>query len=322
MSRPKIAVVIPCYRVAEHILPVLAAMPEQVSAIYVVDDACPHGSGDVVERGCVDPRVRVLRNAENLGVGGASLRGFAQACADGADILVKLDGDGQMAPELIPRLVAPIIQQRADCTKGNRFFDLVSTRGMPTHRLLGNALMSFLAKLSSGYWNIFDPNNGYLAMDARVFRWLPANKIAPRYFFESDLLFRLGTLRAVVQDVPMQCRYGTETSNLRVSRNVLPFFGGHLRNTVKRTVYTYFLRDFSAASINLLVGSLLLGGGMTLGAYKWWSLSSAGQLASSGTVMLAALPVIIGFQLLLSSLTYDIQNVPRDPISKYLDDPP
>ena len=315
----RIAVVIPSFRVSRHVLEVIAAIPPEVWRIYVVDDACPEHTGTLVRERCTDPRVVVLMNERNLGVGGATLRGFVAARADGAAVLVKIDGDGQMQPSLIPRFVRPIVYQRADYTKGNRFFDLESTREMPKLRLFGNAVLSFMIKLSSGYWNIFDPTNGFIAMDARLLQLLPVAKIKPRYFFESDLLFRLGTLRAVVLDIPMQSRYGDESSNLRIGKILLPFFWGHLGNTWKRIFYSYFLRDFSVSSINLLVGLLLMAGGTCLGAYKWLSLAGTGQVATSGTVMLAALPIILGFQLLLSVLNFDIQNVPRDPIGKYLD---
>ena len=320
-ANPCIAVVIPSFRVTRHILGVIAAIPAGVHRIYVVDDACPDGSGALVRERCADPRVTVVTNERNLGVGGATLRGFAAAHADGARVVVKIDGDGQMEPALIPRFVQPILQQRADYAKGNRFFDLESLREMPKLRLLGNAVLSFMIKLSTGYWNIFDPTNGFVAMDARLFPLLPVSKIKPRFFFESDLLFRLGTIRAVVIDIPMQSRYRDETSNLKIGSSILPFLAGHLRNTWKRILYTYFLRDFSVASVNLLAGLALMGGGGALGAYKWWQLAGTGHFASSGTVMLAALPIILGFQLLLSALNFDIQNVPRDSIGKYLDDP-
>src|SRR5690606_32001950 len=150
-----------------------------------------------------DPRVRVIRHASNLGVGGAVITGYQAAIADGMDILVKLDGDGQMDASLIPDFIEPIINGEADYTKGNRFFDLEELRSMPRIRLIGNAVLSFMTKFSSGYWNLFDPTNGFTALHADVARYLPLSKISKRYFFESDMLFRLNTLRAVVHDIPM-----------------------------------------------------------------------------------------------------------------------
>jgi len=157
------AVVIPSYRVADHILGVIAAIGPEVDRIYVVDDRCPDGSGSLVEQGCDDRRVTVIFHETNLGVGGAVMSGYRAAIADGMDIIVKIDGDGQMDPGLIGCFVRPIIDGEADYTKGNRFFDLEAVRAMPRVRLFGNALLSFMNKLSSGYWNLFDPTNGYTA---------------------------------------------------------------------------------------------------------------------------------------------------------------
>lgn len=309
---------IPCYRVRKHVLAVLAGVGPECSRIYVVDDACPERAGELVEAECHDPRVRVLRNERNLGVGGATLAGLRAALADGADVIVKLDGDGQMDPALVPRLVAPILAGEADYTKGNRFFELDGLAAMPRARLLGNSLLSFASKLSSGYWNVFDPTNGFTAIHAAVARQLPLGKLAPGWFFESDLLFRLGTLRAVVCDVPMPAVYQGERSNLAIRRVVMPFLLGHAANTAKRVFYNYYLRNFNVASLELLLGAALVTAGGGFGAWAWLSGSLRGVPATSGTVMLAALPVLLGVQLLLGFLAFDLQNVPRDPLQRRL----
>jgi glycosyltransferase involved in cell wall biosynthesis len=290
---------------------VLARIGPEVSRIYVVDDACPEHVGDLVERECHDPRVRVIRCAQNGGVGAATLTGFAAAAADGAEVLVKLDGDGQMDPAMIPRLVRPIPAGVADYAKGNRFFSPEFVRGMPAARLFGNAVLSFMTKLSSGYWGVFDPTNGFVAIHAEVFRLLPLQKIATRFFFESDMLFRLSLLRARVVDIPLPASYADEQSNLAIHRVIWPFLVGHVRNFLTRVVYAYFLRDFSTGSVFLICGLPLLAAGLGFGSYEWIAHARAGVTASAGTVMAAALPVIVGFQLLLSFLGYDITNVPR-----------
>lgn len=313
-----VAVVIPCYRAAAHILDVLAAIGPEVGAVYVVDDACPEGTGDLAAERCTDPRVRVLRHSRNQGVGGAVITGYRQAIADGADVIVKLDADGQMAPAEIPRLVRPILQGEADYTKGNRFFDLDGLQQMPLVRVLGNAALSFLSKLSTGYWDIFDPTNGFTAIHGRVAAALPLDKVSRRFFFESDLLFRLNTARAVVWDVPMAACYGEEKSNLRIRRALLEFAAKNLRNTAKRLFYNYFLRSFSVASVELMLGPPLTLAGAAFGVYRWILSAERGTLATSGTVMLAALPIIVGVQLSLAFLSYDVQNVPRIPLQKRL----
>jgi glycosyltransferase involved in cell wall biosynthesis len=310
----KLAVVIPCYRAKLHVLDVLAAIPPMVDSIHVVDDACPDDTGRHVEANCNDPRVRVHYNQHNLGVGGAVLRGYQEALACGAEIIVKIDGDGQMDPALIASFVAPIQSGEADYTKGNRFFDLTNIGRMPPLRIFGNAVLSFMAKLSTGYWDIFDPTNGYTAIHAVVARRLPVQKISQRYFFESDLLFRLNTLRAVVVDIPMDARYGDEVSNLRISRVTGDFLIKHVRNFMKRIFYNFFLRDLSVASFELVAGCILMLTGGVYGIVNWIESARTGHESAAGTVMLAALPLIIGLQFLLAFLNYDIASVPRRPI--------
>jgi len=317
-AAPVVAVVIPCFRVRRHILGVLAAIGPEVAQVWVIDDACPEGSGALVLEQCADPRVAVVRHAANQGVGGAVLTGYRQALAAGADVIVKLDGDGQMDPALIPRFVAPIAEGRADYVKGNRFHNIEDVRAMPASRLVGNAALSFLTKLSAGYWHVFDPTNGYTAIAARVARALPAGKIARRYFFESDMLFRLGTLHACVLDLPMQAVYGDERSNMNLPRIVPQFLGGHLRNLFKRVFYSYFLRGFSVASLQLLLGLALLAFGGAVGVAGWWASWASGIPATTGTVILAALPVILGVQFLLSFLSFDIAAVPQRPVGPLL----
>ena len=316
--RPTVAVVIPCYRVRRHILDVVGRIGPDVNEIYVVDDACPEGSGDLVQEQVKDPRVRVFRHATNLGVGGATMTGFREALARGVDIVVKLDGDGQMDPGLLPTVIKPLVNGMADYAKGNRFFDPDDVAAMPAMRLIGNAALSFLSKISTGYWNLFDPTNGYVAINAGVLRLLPLDKLNKRYFFESDMLFRLALLRAVVVDVPMRARYGDESSSLRVGRTVLPFLFNHTRNFAKRFFYNYLLRDFSVASVETLLGVVLMIFGVVYGSIQWAESVESGRVASSGTVMLAALPIIVGVQLLLSALNYDIRSVPRIPRASFI----
>ncbi|MCK5942632.1 MAG: glycosyltransferase family 2 protein [Planctomycetes bacterium] len=307
----RVAVVIPCYKVTRHILDVVASMPASVHAIYVVDDCCPEGSGKLVEERCTDERVRTVFLEPNEGVGGAVMAGYRAAIADDVDVIVKVDGDGQMDPELIPAFVAPILAGEADYTKGNRFYDLERIRQMPAARLFGNAVLSFLTKLSSGYWDLFDPTNGFTAIHANVARHLPFSQISKRYFFETDLLFRLNTLRATVVDIPMDAQYGDEVSNLKIRRIVGEFLVKHVRNFAKRIFYNYYLRDLSLASVELPLGLLLLGFGVIFGAVNWAHYTGIDEAAPTGTVVLAALTSIIGMQFLLAFLAYDIANVPK-----------
>jgi glycosyltransferase involved in cell wall biosynthesis len=318
--QPELSVVIPCYRVRAQVLAVIEAIGPEASQIIVVDDACPEGTGDHVAQHCRDPRVVVIRHAVNQGVGGATVSGYRHALSGTAEVVVKLDGDGQMDPAQILRLAGPVLSGQADYAKGNRFFRLGFARGMPWLRLAGNAALSFLTKLSSGYWQVADPTNGYTAIRREVLAEIELDRVSHRYFFESDLLYHLNQARAAVVDVPMRARYGDEPSSLQPVRVLLPFLGGHLRNTCRRIGYSYFLRGFSLASVELLLGAVLLVAGSVFGLWHWQDSHRSGVVASAGTVMLAALPVILGLQLLLSWLNFDVSAEPRQPIHPMLGD--
>jgi len=317
-----VAAVIPCYRVRAHILSVIDRIGPECSVIYVIDDKCPEGSGKHVQEHCRDPRVRVIFHEENRGVGGAVMTGYRAAIEDGVTIAVKVDGDGQMDPALIPIFIAPILAGAADYTKGNRFFNVEDAKSMPAIRLFGNAVLSFMSKFSSGYWTIFDPANGYTAIHAAIARQLPLEKIRRRYFFESDMLFRLNTIRAKVVDVPMVARYGDEKSGLVVRKILGEFLVNHLGNFVKRIAYNYFLRDFSLASLELVVGALFVAFGTMFGAYEWYRSVASGIVATAGTVMLAVLPIVLGVQLLLSFIGYDVASTPSEAIHPLLSQRP
>lgn len=302
----KISVVIPSYKVKSKILDVLKKIGPEVHTIYVVDDCCPESSGNFVKQNCADSRVKILYHSVNQGVGGAVLTGYKKAIDDQMDIVVKIDGDGQMDPQLVPFFTNPITFGHCDYTKGNRFYRIDDVKSMPTMRLIGNTILSFITKASSGYWQIFDPTNGYTAISTQCAANLDLSKISKRYFFESDLLFRLGIIGAQVKDIPMRAIYEDEKSNLRISKILFPFLKGHFVNFSKRIFYDYFLRDFSLASLSLVFGLVLILFGTVFGSYHWYTAVLNHTTASSGTVMLSALPIIVGTQLFLSFINYDI----------------
>lgn len=310
----KIAVVIPCYKVTAHIRNVVSAIGPEVHQIYLIDDCCPEQSGDYAFHHINDPRLQVLKNSINLGVGGAVMKGYQQALLDGATIIVKVDGDGQMNPKFIPQLIQPILDNVADYTKGNRFYNLETLTSMPNIRLFGNAVLSFFTKLSSGYWDIFDPTNGYTAIHANVASHLPFDKISKRYFFESDMLFRLNTLRAVVFDVPLDATYGDEISNLKVHQVIGEFLIKNTKNFFKRIFYNYYLRNMSIASIELPIGLGLFLFGTIFGGVEWLHHARQHIAAPTGTIMLATLPTLMGLQLILAFLNYDISSICKDPL--------
>ncbi len=316
MENNIIAVIIPCYKVSRHIMDVLSEIGNEVSLIYVIDDACPEGTGKLVQEHASDPRIKVLFHEKNRGVGGALKTGYKKALEEGADIFIKLDGDGQMLPHYIHKLISPIVKGEADYTKGNRFFDIEKLLVMPKIRLIGNSLLSLINKIVNGYWNIIDPTNGFTAIHSEALKLIPIDKLDNRYFFESDMLFRLSIIRAVVHDVPIPAIYGKEKSNLRIGKTIFEFPLKYLNRVVKRLFYNYFLREFNAGTIQLTIGAIAVLAGLIHGIYNWIESSKAMVVTPTGTVMISTLLVILGFQLLLGALNFDVQNVPKDPIQR------
>lgn len=312
-------VVIPCFQVRRHVLDMVGATLAltRVRQVIVVDDACPEQSGTLVEdryRG--ERRVVVLRHQENQGVGGAMLSGYRHAFSEGADIVVKVDGDGQMDPRLIPLLINPIVHGLADYAKGNRFFYPRHLRGMPRVRLLGNALLSLVNKMASGYWSIMDPTNGYTALHRVAYRELDLPNMDRGYFFESDMLYQLGLANACVLDVPMAALYGDERSNLSVGKALLQFPGKYLSRIARRIALKYFVREFNIASVEMLFGVPAMAAGFAFGAYEWAENAPLGRATPAGTVMIVGLLILVGFQLLLSAVNYDIAHEPKLPLLK------
>ncbi len=313
----KVFVIIPCYRVKKHIEMVIGAIGNEVNTILVIDDCCPEGSGRYVKETVTDPRVIVLFNEVNKGVGGAVITGYRKALELGATVCVKVDGDGQMDPKLIPSIIKPILSGQADYVKGNRFYSLYDVSRMPKVRLFGNTVLSFMSKFSSGYWSLFDPTNGFTAIHSYALSRLPLHDISERYFFESDMLIALGGIRAVVVDMPMRAVYGDETSNLKIRDITGIFLYKHTKGVLKRLLYSYYLRDFSLASINLPIGIALLLFGVVVGVSAWSESIISNVPATSGTVILSALPVLLGIQFILSFFSFDIANDPKIPLQSF-----
>ena len=311
-----IAVVIPSFRVTQHILDVLENIGPEVERIYLIDDACPDGSGEFVKKHSKDERVQVLFHETNQGVGGAVVTGYKAALADNIDVVVKVDGDGQMDPGLILTIAKPVLEGNADYSKGNRFDSLEDLFSMPKTRIFGNAVLSLWSKLSSGYWNITDPTNGFTAIHRKALEAIQLDKLRKTYFFESDLLFRLSIVNAVVMDVPMVSVYGNEKSNLKIRKVIFEFPWRHTVNLHKRIFYKYYLREWSVASFELPAGVGLTIFGAWFGLARYFEASGAGKATTAGQVTLSALALILGVQLLLSFLAYDVQSEPRVPRQK------
>ncbi|MBV8518611.1 MAG: glycosyltransferase family 2 protein [Acidobacteria bacterium] len=311
-----VVAVVPAYNVAEVLGGVLRAIPPLFTSIIVVDDASRDDTAAVAERYAqLDPRILVVRHETNRGVGGAMITGFVKALEWGADVVVKVDGDGQMPLWIVTDLIEPLIDGSADYTKGNRFRDFEAIRAMPFVRRIGNVALSFLAKAATGYWHCFDPTNGFVAIRADVLSQLPLRKIDPTYFFETSMLSHLYILGAVVKEVPMPARYAGEPSSLSIPRVIRQFPGRLLASLARRIVLKNFVYDFNLESFQLLAGLPLLLAGLVYGGYNWWWYTSHKLAAPTGTVVLPALAIMLGMQLLIAAVNLDLQSIPREPLN-------
>ena len=304
------AVAIPAFRAESTIAGVIATLPALVDHVVVVDDASPDGTSKALAA-IADPRLTALRNPRNLGVGGAMKTALRHCLELHVDVVVKMDADGQMDPEQLPALLDVLVDTGCDYVKGNRFLDEHALRAMPRVRLLGNLVLTFLTKMASGYWHIFDPQNGYVVARASVLRRLVLEDIADDYFFENDMLVHLNILEGRVIDVPMPARYGNERSSMRIAV-VLRRFPLRLMGRLRKRIWQrYVVRDFSPVALFLLLGAPMLLAGIAFGAWAWYESSTTGIVASTGRVMLSVLPIVIGFQLILQAVLLDIHSSPR-----------
>jgi dolichol-phosphate mannosyltransferase len=308
ISEITISVVIPAYGVEGHLADLLSRIDSQIKHIIVVDDFCPQNSGQIaLQAAKTDKRISVIFHEQNMGVGGAVKTGYLEALRLNSDFIVKLDGDGQMNPEDIGELIWPLVHLKSNYSKGNRFYDSSVFTKMPKIRLIGNIILSFFAKLSTGYWLIFDPNNGFTAIEARTLRKIPLEKIDNRYFFESDMLYQLNLLNSSVIDVSLPANYGTEKSGLSVTKSIFEFLYKHNRNFAKRIVYSYFIREFSLASLQLVFGSALLTFGLIFGLFNYITSKINETATPTGTLILIAMSVLSGLQFLLGFFSHDMQ---------------
>jgi glycosyltransferase involved in cell wall biosynthesis len=305
-----VSVAIPAYNEERFIGGVVQSIPEWVDHIIVVDDCSTDATYATVEK-CADPRTHVLRTERNSGVGAAMVAGYRKALDLESDIVVKVDGDGQMRMDYMDRLLDPLVEDGYMYAKGNRFLDREYLPQMPALRLLGNIALTFLNKLASGYWHVFDPQNGYTAIRSEALRIINLGSIHQRFFFENDMLYHLNLQNARVRDVSIPASYGDEVSDLRVSRILLTFPPLLIRRFFSRIVFKYIVRDFSPIALFLILGGLLFGWGFLFGAFTWVRSLVRDEFASTGTVMLAVLPLIMGFQLILQAIVLDIGETPK-----------
>lgn len=285
-------------------------MPDFVDHLIVIDDCSRDDTLDAaISSG--DERVVALKTPQNRGVGGATILGYRKSMELESDIIVKMDGDGQMDPEYLSSLIDVLTDQGYDYAKGNRFLVGESLSFMPRHRLFGNVVLTFMTKLASGYWHIFDPQNGYTAIKRDALRSLNLTVMHERFFFENDMLIHLNFFKYRVKDVAIPARYGEEKSDLNPFKISLTFPLLLLRRFFHRIYQKYVLRDFSPIALFLFLGLGLFTWGVGFGIYLYFHTVSTGLATPTGTIMLALLPLILGFQLILQAIVLDIQETPK-----------
>lgn len=316
LSQYKIVAIIPAYRVEHQIAETLLRVPDYIRQIIVVDDASPDGTGKIVEQAKKqDSRIILITHERNQGVGGAMLSGFREALKINAQIILKIDGDGQMS-DYDPRpLLEPLIRGQADYAKGNRFRDFNALKSMPWIRQIGNMGLGFLVKAATGYWNCLDPTNGFFAIRSEALAALPLERIQKGYFFETSMLGELYLVGAVIRDVPYPAVYGEEISNLSVRKTLWEFPPKLTQIFFRRILIKNFLLDFSMESIYLLTGLPVFLFGLIFGIVKWIKYFQLGIPAPTGTIMIPVLSVMLGVQLLLAAANIDLQSVPKEPLS-------
>jgi glycosyltransferase involved in cell wall biosynthesis len=305
----RVAVVVPAYNEERLIGKTISTMPDLVDRIFVVDDASSDRTSEVA-RAVADPRVEVVRLEENSGVGGAIIAGHRRVLVEGSlDVSVVMAGDAQMDPDYLPDLLDPIAEDGVQFTKANRFYERSSTAGMPSHRVFGNIVLSVMTKFSSGYYHLFDPQNGYTALHRDALSRLDLDAIAKDYSFENSLLIHLNVLRVRARDVPIPAVYGDEVSSMRV-RRVVPML---LRTLVAgfwlRIWRKYVFPSFGPFAL-LFFGGLFLAGLGLVAALVVTVLAFNDVTASPATVMISVAPLLAGIQLLVSALIIDMQESP------------
>tara|TARA_B100001989_G_scaffold77597_1_gene53390 strand:- start:4044 stop:5000 length:957 start_codon:yes stop_codon:yes gene_type:complete len=306
-----IGAVIPCYKGGEKTLEIALRSLNYCSEVVIVDDNCPFKTGDLIRKSKkYNQKITILTNHKNRGVGFSTVRGFKYFLNKKFDVIVKLDADGQMNPDLIPQLIQPIIDKKADAVKGNRFTTLDHMIAMPKIRLFGNLMLTFLNKLSTGYWELSDPTNGFLAFRGFDLGKIRLEKLDNRYFFESDLLFQCSLLGLFFEQLPMKSVYSNEISSLKPLKQILIFSKKHILNFSKRVIYQYFVLDFNAGSLEIITFFITsLSALITFTKFYLRGLNSQ-EFSSPGEANLISILIIISVQILLGILYFDSTHQP------------
>ncbi|MBK8269121.1 MAG: glycosyltransferase family 2 protein [Planctomycetes bacterium] len=304
----KIGIVVPAFKEETQIERTLRTMPDYVDHIVVVDDSSPDRTSDVVHRVSEgDPRVHLIRHEVNRGVGGAISSGYLWCRDHDIDIAVVMAGDGQMDPEDLPDLLDPVVEDRADYTKGNRLVTGEAWRKIPRVRYLGNSALTLLTKIASGYWHVTDSQTGYTALNKRAMKLLPLHDIYPRYGMPNDFLVTLNIYNMRVMDVPVKPVYGIgEQSKIRIRKVLFTISTLLCRLFVKRMVQKYIIRDFHPLIFFYVFGAMLFVPGVLFGAYLFLYRAFAGDVKDT-SALFAVFLFVSGLQSLLFAMLYDME---------------
>ena len=300
-----LGVVVPCFMGGEITLKFIEDILPYVNKVVLVDDQCPLKTGEKILKCDFNSKVHVIFNTKNLGVGGSTKIGISWLLEQDFDIILKMDADYQMYPEDIPKMCSPIIKKECDATKGNRFTNIDKLFQMPKIRLIGNTFLSYLCKLSTGYWEIFDPTNGFLAFSSSVARDIDWHKTDNRFFFETDLLFRCSLKNIIIKNVSIDANYGDNYSSLKPLKEIYPFLTKNLKLLLKRIIYQYFLLDFNVGSIELILSIIFGFVSFLFGVYFLINSNITNEFTSAGNSSLFTIFSIISIQFFLSFIYYD-----------------
>jgi glycosyltransferase involved in cell wall biosynthesis len=303
----RLCVIVPAYNEERLIADTLAAIPEIVDRIYAVNDASADKTPDTIrESAKKDPRIILLSHEQNRGVGAAIITGYKQGLEDGMQVFVVMAGDNQMDPEIMPALITPIIQNKADYTKGNRLLSPEYRKGMSQWRFVGNTILTLLTKFSSGYWKLMDPQNGYTAISERALERLNLDSIYPGYGYCNDLLVKLNVFGFRVMDVEMPARYGRETSKIKYAPYIWKVSWLLLDDFFYRLRMKYVILSFHPIVIFYLFGLVLTILGLCAGLFTaYYVFVQQGPLFVRG--VLSLLIFALGMQFLSFALMFDIQ---------------
>ena len=296
-----VAVIIPCYKAASTIRAVVERIPEIVKHIIIVNDGSPDEMDAEISM-ISDPRIVYIKHEKNQGVGAAMVTGYKEALKLDVDFTAKIDADGQMNPGYLGSFVQAAINFNCDYIKGNRFGHIDELQSMPKVRLAGNIILSFLTKIASGYWNLFDPQNGYVMIKRSMLRKLNLDKIDKSYFFENSMLINLNILRAKVAEIYFPAKYGNEESSMHLTRILFSFPAKLLRGLCYRIYQKYIFRGVSPVFLFLVAGIPALLFGVIFGAMAWYNSHLSGTATPTGTIVISLLHILLGAMLVLQSI--------------------